>query len=119
MMGIRNRPERLALAVASTLGGLVLAWSPAARACDMKAVDDELAREAAAPAPQLHAAADPSPSSNPSPSDDSASKPASAQNAEPAESGSGANGGMGSAAAQSGGKPAAPMGHTAGAEQPK
>lgn len=104
------RPIRRAmwtpLAIAPALLGLALAWAPAARACDMKAVDDELAREAALPPqPQLQAAADPSPNSDPSPNDDSAAKPGSAATASPSAAGSAGQGSQ-TATAQDAGKPA-------------
>ncbi len=100
---------------------LGLAAIPAAAwACDMQAVDEELAREAkAAPAvPQVQAAADPSPNTatDPSPNDESSKAPT--QTAAPTANGSGSSTSAQSGS-QAGAKPAAPMGHTEGTEQEK
>lgn len=98
--------------------GLVLALMPAARACDMEAVDEELARTAVADqmTPRLQAAAEPANvAADPSPNDDEPQTSSSPQKA-PAPANSPAPGAAVAAPAKHASKPASPMGHTEGAE---
>jgi len=88
-------PAPSARMVAPAFLCLALAAIPAAAgACDMQAVNDELAREARAapPAAQARADADPSPNNgaDPSPNDDQPAKTSGAQSAAP-KSGASAN----------------------------
>ncbi len=87
-----------------------------ASACDMKAVDDELARMAAAtpPAPQVQAAADPSGSAAADPSGSEQQGPGSQ---EPKSSANApASGSSQAQPTETSSKPTAPMGHS-GTEQ--
>ena len=120
-MGVRS-PKLSVRVIGPAALCLGLAAIPAlAWACDMQAVNDELAREAKAEAltPQVQAAADPSGATAADPSGDpsgSAKQQPEGAKTEPSASSS-SSGSSQSQPAEPASKSAAPMGHSAGGQQ--